>query len=61
MMARSELVVEVSCTELPHFRRLVAFMEAVDAFASEECDLALKDLVEDCRGDLMHLCGEEDC
>jgi hypothetical protein len=53
------MVVEVSVIDMPIFARLVAFLEAVDAYASEECDLALKDFVEDCRGDLARLCGEE--
>jgi hypothetical protein len=55
-----ELVCEISVIDFPLFARLVAFVEEVDAYASEECDLALKDRVENCREDMARFCGGED-
>lgn len=44
---------KVSLTETEPFRRLVTFVEEVERYADEECDLALKDLVESVREDLL--------
>lgn len=51
-------VVEISMTELPAFRRLVTFLEEAEAHADEQCDIALKELVDDCREDLLHEISE---
>jgi hypothetical protein len=45
--------VEVSLTAMPHFRRLVTFLEDVETHAGEHCDLELKRLVDDTRSDLL--------
>jgi muramoyltetrapeptide carboxypeptidase LdcA involved in peptidoglycan recycling len=45
--------VKISLTEMPHFRRLVMFLEDVESHAAEHCDLELKQLVEDTRSDLL--------
>lgn len=49
--------VHVSLTETDAFRRLVSLLEDVEHHADEQCDLALKDIVEDCRDDLARLRG----
>jgi hypothetical protein len=48
----------LSVTEMPHFRRLVEFVEEVERHADEECDLALKEIVRLLRSDLLHLMVE---
>jgi hypothetical protein len=55
-----EARIRISTTEMPHFRRLVAFVEEVDRHAGEECDLALQDLVRTVRVDLLHLMRGDD-
>ncbi len=52
-MAR--LNVEVSFTETLHFRRLVKFVEAVDAYAQRTNDAALKALVKELHEDLLRM------
>lgn len=49
----SHLHVEITATEMPHFRRLVEFVEQVEQLADERCDLELQDLVEAVRDDLL--------
>lgn len=44
---------EVSVTQVPAFRRLVAFVEDVDSYAASECDLTLREMVETLRRDLL--------
>ena len=53
-MAR-HVKINVSFTELAAFRRLVAFLEDVERYADDECDLTLKGLVDDARDDLLRL------
>ncbi len=52
-MAR--LNVEVSFTETLHFRRLVKFVEAVDAYARKIDDPKLKALVKELHEDLLRM------
>jgi hypothetical protein len=47
--------IKLTLTETDAFRRLVTFLETIEAHADEHCDLALKDLVEDARSDLAEL------
>ena len=54
------ITMNVSFTELSSYRRLVAFLEAVEAHADAECDVALKVLVDDAREELLRLRGERD-
>ena len=53
-MPRS-ITMKFTMTEVPHFRRLVDFLAEVERHADEECDVALKDLVEECREDLLRV------
>lgn len=46
-------VITMSLTELPQFRRLVDFAQAVERHADEECDVALQALVYDLHDDLL--------
>jgi hypothetical protein len=50
-MPRTE--VTISATEVPQFERLVRFLEDVAGYAELETDLELRQLVEDCRSDLL--------
>ena len=43
----------ISITDLPPFRRLVEFVEQVDAHANAEDDFALRSLVDGCWDDLL--------
>lgn len=52
--------VTISMTEIPHFARLVRFLTDVDDYAHREVDLELKDLVEDCRAELLERHGDAD-
>lgn len=45
----------MSATEMDQFRRLVVFLEEVEAHADEQCDLALKAHVERAREHLLGL------
>lgn len=56
-MAR-HATINVSFTELAPFRRLVTFLEDVEGHADEECDIALKALVDDAREDLLRMRGK---
>lgn len=47
--------VSVSMTETDAFRRLVTFLGEAEVHADEQCDIALKALVEDARDDLLEL------
>lgn len=49
--------VTISMTETEAFRRLVAFLQEVEEYADEQCDIALKELVEGARSDLLRLRG----
>lgn len=49
-----EVTVEVSLTEMPHFQRLVQFLEQADRLAQDRDDDELQDLVDATRDDLAH-------
>ena len=54
-MAEGHAVIEVSTTEMPQFRRLVAFLADVETLADEqviEGDTRLREIVEKCFWDL---------
>lgn len=59
-MPRGVSVVKISMTEMPHFRRLVQFLEDVHDYAHREVDLDVKDLVEGCLDDLLRIKDETD-
>jgi hypothetical protein len=45
----------VSMTEMPHFRRLVRFVEDVDTYARAELDMGLQAIVDELREDLRNM------
>lgn len=47
--------IEVSATELPHFRRLVRFLEDVSEHADDRCDVVLQRMVREVRIDLLKI------
>lgn len=49
----AEIRANVTLTELPHFRRLVAFLEDAERLADARVDLELQDLVKRAREDLL--------
>lgn len=54
-MATRHLKINLSFTEFTTFRRLVTFLEHVERYADEQCDIALKALVDEARDDLLRL------
>lgn len=47
--------INMSFTELGAYRRLATFLEQVERHADDQCDLALKELVDETRTDLLRL------
>jgi len=45
--------IEISLTEMPHFRRLIEFMESVERYARLYADDELEEIVESARDDLL--------
>jgi hypothetical protein len=52
-----QAVFKVSVTEVPQFRRLVEFLEAVENVGRINADDELQELVEECREDLLRKAG----
>jgi hypothetical protein len=52
--------INVSLTEMAHFRRLVGFLRDVEEHADEQCDVTLQALVHEVRDDLARLAVEGD-
>jgi hypothetical protein len=48
-----EHTIEVTVVDLPLFARLVKFLEEVESHAHSEVDLTLKEMVDECRDDLL--------
>ena len=55
LMPSSEIKVELSATEFPHFARLVQFLEDTEDYARVCADDDLEELAIDCRADLAKL------
>lgn len=52
-------ILTVTFTELPHFHRLVAFLEEADELGEVNADEELREAVARCRADLAKLCEGE--
>lgn len=50
----------VSATEIPQFRRLAAFLTEASVYADATEDDDLREMVRECRIDLLHLMAERD-
>lgn len=48
---------KVSATEVPQYRRLAEFYAEVERYADSEGDTRLREIVDECRRDLLRMAG----